>query len=182
MEHQKRILENRNLFKNNLIDTFSLVKLEIIDVWEGSKYKDDICISEIYFNDCYMSHVNNNDYEIKRVYLNAEENELLIDKADTTIAVYTDKASVLQSIQLSDDKKWAILITMPAEQAGRTETTYLVVDITAKKVINEELTHYFSGYNSGDPIFLKEDNGEAFLIYDMANNEMARIKLRHLGH
>lgn len=112
VEHQKRILENRNLFKNNLIDTFSLVKLEIIDVWEGSQYKDDICISEIYFNDCYMSHVNNNDYEIKRVYLNAEENELLIDKADTTIVVYTDKASVLQSIQLSDDKKWAILITM----------------------------------------------------------------------
>ncbi len=182
VEHQKRILENRNIYNNSVIDTFSLVKLEIMDVWEGDKYKDDICISEIYFNDCYMSHIKNSNYEIKRVYLNAEENELLIEKADTTIAVYTDKASVLQNIQLSDDRKWAILIAMPAERAGRTETSYLVVDIVAKKVINQELTHYFSGYNLGDPIFLKECNGEAFLIYDMENNETDKIKLRHLRY
>ncbi|MDP8217450.1 MAG: hypothetical protein P9M03_01860 [Candidatus Theseobacter exili] len=168
---------------NNLIDTIMLVQLEIADTWKGDKYIDDICISEIFFNDCYASLIKqNNEGEIDTIYLNTEENTLFISKNQNPIEIYKDNESVLQIIQKTNNNEWAIVNTFPREINGRVETTYLILDLLKKEVINQELFNILPDYYPGEPIFLEENNGEIYLVHETATSFIQKIRLIHFFH
>ncbi len=147
-----------------------ILKLEIIDTWKGTHY-DDICISELFFNNIFVTFQSIKPRQISNVYISDAENALLID--DNTgkgIVVYQDKESILQLIDVSHDKKWAILISMAAEIEGRAETFYLLVDLVNKEVVNNMLEKCLGNYLSGSELFF-DDRGSAsvFLMYNFEN-------------
>ena len=153
-------------------DTCLILQIEILDVKHGSEYKD-ICISEIFFsNRLVTDHSNEND--IDKVYLNEEENTLMIQTDDQEeITVYEDKQSVLQLVDISKNRKWAILISMPAEIQGRAETTYLLADLVNKKIVNQVIEKSTGRFIAGTELFFDYDScGNLYLnYYDQDYNE-----------
>lgn len=160
-------------------DTLTLVKLEIVKAYEGSTY-DDICISEIFFNDCYISSAK--EYEnikIHDVFINEQENTLLADIGkDENVVVFKDTTSVLQIAEISKDKKWAVTISMPAEISGRAETSYQIFDLLTKEDISQQLEEILTGYNAGEPLYLEQNKGKNYLVYPAGINEKRKIELR----
>ena len=116
-------------FKQAKAEVCMIMKMEITESYSGTKY-DDICISEVFFNDRFIAMRPQKINPVSTVYLNKEENGLLLnDPVNKGVVIYTDPSSVLQIIEVSEDKKWAILISMPAELQGRAETTYLLAPL-----------------------------------------------------
>lgn len=178
-------------FKNEIYDLFDsdfemppgeeclILKLEIIDSYAGSKY-DDVCISQIFFNDCFISPPLKKTNPVEKVYLNAAENVLLLDNSvQQGEVVYRDTLSVLQIIEVSENKKWAILISMPAEVDGRAETSYLLFDLLNRELVNEQVGKRIENYLPGNEIFLESDEGgRTYLSYFAKDGEYHRIELR----
>ena len=163
-----------------MIDTIMLVQIEIPDIWIGDKYPEDICISEILFNDCYVSHIMKAvEGPIESLYLNAEENALFIAKNQDSIEIYKDSESVLQIIQETKNKEWAIISASPSEIGGRVENTYLIFDLLKREVINHKLSKMLPDYYPGEPIFLEENNGKIYLVHETAISARRKIELRH---
>ena len=148
-------------------ETCFILQMEILDSWPGTKY-DDICISEIFLNDCLISPLLKEIIQIENIYLNSTENTLLMDdKTNSEIVVYSDSLSILQIIEISNDKKWAILISMPSEIKGRVETEYLLIDIINKIVLNPQLEKMWKSYVSGSALFFEYgDYNKTFIDID----------------
>ena len=151
--------------------------IKILETWPGTKY-DDICISEIFFNDCLVSPISTKGN--KKIYLNADENALLLDDSSNKgVVIYHDTSSVLQLLEVSDNKKWAVLISMPAEIEGRTETTYLLVDLVNKKVVNSQLEKITGNYISGNELYFENGKyGQLYLVYSDKDFDYHKIELR----
>ena len=146
-------------------DKAYIVKIEIVDTYQGIKYKD-VCISELFFQKAYkpIKPIINN--EIINVYLDKNENSLLIDtKNQKNILIYQDKSSVLQIIEISENKHWAILITMSEKMGNRTETNYLLINLENKKIINNELKKICPDYQLGTDIYFEQFSDKLFLKY-----------------
>ena len=142
--------------------------MEILESWPGTNY-DDICISEIFFNDCLVSpQVSTENIQIENVFLNSSENILMItNKTNQEVPVYTDSLATLQIIDVSENRKWAILISMNAQFEGRTETEYLLIDLINKKVFNSQLEKTHKKYLSGSPLFFENgDSNKTYLVSD----------------
>jgi len=156
-----------------------ILKLEIIESYAGSKY-DDVCISEIFFNDCFISPPLQKANPAENVYLNAAENELLLDNSvQQGEVVYRDTSSVLQIMEVSDNKKWAIIISMPAEIEGRAETSYLLFDLVNKKMLNSQLERYTGSYFPGNAMYFESGgSGRIYLTYLAKDGEYSKIELR----
>ena len=160
-------------------ETCLILKLEILDIYCGSKYTD-VCISEIFFNDCFISSHPQTANPIKKVYLNDDENTLLLDDSvHKREVVYCDTLSVLQIIDVSENKKWAIIISMPAEIEGRVETTYLLFDLLNKLMVNFQLEKCTGNYLPGNEMYFKSgENGRTYLTYLAKIGEIHKIELR----
>ena len=156
-----------------------ILKIEILDIYNGNKY-NDICISEIFLNDCLISFHPITTKGIKRVYLNMSENSLLVeDDQNKETVVYSDSLSVLQIVEISEDKRWAIIVSMPASNEGRAETTYLLVDLMNKKIANSRIEEIAGNYSSGVPVFFESgENDILYLIYTNEDGQYSRLKLR----
>lgn len=156
-----------------------ILELEITDIIEGIVY-DDICISELFFNDRFMSGGGRKSPEIRKVYINEKENTLLAETGGgEVIAIYRDVSAVLQLLEVSKDKKWATLISMPAEIKGRAETTYLLVDLMNRRAANEELAQATGDYLPGNELFLKCDPDKGVVLtYVSADNKNVEIELK----
>ena len=154
-------------------ETVLILKMEILESWPGTKY-DDICISEIFFNDCLISPQKLENTQIEKIYLNPLENTLLIDdNKNQEIVVYSDSLAVLQIIEVSNDQKWAILISMPAEIEGRTQTEYLLLDLVNKKVLNPQLEKISKDYTSGSAVYFEYgDYNKTYLVKDKFRIEL----------
>ncbi len=148
-----------------------ILKLEVVDIWKGTHF-NDICISELFFNNTFVTFNPLTINQITNVYINNEENALLIDDSEGIgSVVYQDKESVLQLVEVSQNNKWAILISMPSDIEGRAETFYLLVDLINKKVVNNELEQCLGNYSSGSVLFFEEKGiGPVFLIYNFENS------------
>ncbi|MGM0381092.1 MAG: NADase-type glycan-binding domain-containing protein [bacterium] len=161
-------------------DNYSLIgKIEILKTRRGSKY-DDICISELYFNDRFVSGTKFDIPPGAKISINKAENKLLFqnDLKDTTV-VYSDTGAVLQLLEISPDKKWVILILMAARAQGRVETNYLLVDMRRRKVVNQQLARTTGDYLPGNPLFFKEGSpGEIILEYLGKKGEYRTIELK----
>ena len=156
-----------------------ILKMEIINIYEGSKY-NDICISEVFFNDCLIAFHPTSTKAINNLYLNESENALLADDENNKeIVIYSDTLSVLQIIEISKDKRWAIILSMPAAIEGRTATNYLLFDIINKKKVTPRIEEIAEGYSCGDPIFFEQGmNDTLYLIYTNKEGRYSKIKLR----
>ena len=156
-----------------------ILKIEILDIYNGNKYNDS-CISEIFLNDCLISFHPITTKGIKRVYLNMSENSLLVeDDQNKETVVYSDSLSVLQIVEISEDKRWAIIVSMPASNEGRAETTYLLVDLMNKKIANSRIEEIAGNYSSGVPVFFESgENDILYLIYTNEDGQYSRLKLR----
>jgi hypothetical protein len=156
-----------------------ILELEITDIIEGTEY-DDICISEIFFNDRFMSGDGRKSPEIRNVYINEKENTLLAEtRGGEVITIYRDTSAVLQLLEVSKNKRWATIISMPAEIQGRAETTYLLVDLINRRTVNEELAQATGDYLPGNEMFLDcdQDNG-LVLSYISADKKNVEIELK----
>jgi hypothetical protein len=169
-----------SLFELPKAESCLILKIEVTEVWQGTK-SNDICISEIFLGDASISSkAVAVSPEVKKVYLNADENALLKDDNDHIgTVVYADPHSVLQVLEVSENNKWAILISMPAETQGRVETLYLLVDLLNNRIVNSKIGKIAKDYISGSPMYFDAGpNGLLYLIYSATNGEFRKIELK----
>jgi hypothetical protein len=160
-------------------DTCLILEIEILETRKGSKW-DDICISEIHFNDRFVTDNSKDVANIKDVFLNKEENTLLVSLPNQPERkVYSDKKSVLQIVDVSKNKKWAVLISMPSNIQGRAETIYLLADLLNRKIVNKELEKVTGTYTSGTELFFDYNKeGQLFLKYYDKNFNKRMLELK----
>ena len=159
--------------------TCLILEFEVLKTYPGNKY-DDVCISELFFNDCFISPPLRIANPAEKVYLNTAENALLLDNSiQQGVVVYSDILSVMQIIEVSENKKWAILISMPAENEGRAETSYLLFDLFNKVMVNSQLEKSIGNYLPGNEIYFDSDeSGLTYLTYLAKDGEYHKIELR----
>ncbi len=164
-------------FEAPVADTCFILKVEIAEIYPGTKY-DDICLSEIFFNDRFVTADPLPPSRIGRIYLNTDENKLLADiGGEKGVAIFSDTTAVLQIIEQSKNKKWAILISMPAEAGERAETTYLLADLLNKKIVNRQLEKC-TGYPAGSELFFEDGNGgEQYAVFTTPEGADKKIAL-----
>ena len=139
-----------------------ILKREILDSYPGTKYKD-ICISEIFFNDRFVTAYPDRFREIQNVYLE-NENTLWVDyKYRKKIVVYRDTASVFTMLDYPPKSNWAILHYVTNAESGqdfRTGEMYALVDLKNKKIVEKEFEKRTGQY----PLFIeKSDDGRILL-------------------
>ena len=66
-------------FSQPMADSGLILKINILSFYPGTKYRD-VCISEIFFNDCFVPRKKNTADHISKIYTNKNENALLLDK------------------------------------------------------------------------------------------------------
>jgi hypothetical protein len=172
-EFSKKVYRQaRSYFEPPILDSCLILKIDIAESLPGTKY-DDICISELFLSgeDCTLNS-STPLTPIKNVYINEAENSLLADDdQNQSIVIYHDPMSVLQLIDVSDNNKWAIVISMPAEIEGRTETYYQLVNIPDRKIVNNEIEECSGNYLSGSELFFETNTGGQLMLKYMANDD-----------
>ncbi len=164
-------------FQMPIADTCMMLKLEVLKTRAGSKY-DDICISEVFFNNCYIAPTPFVENKIENVYLNKNENALWIENKEGAIEIYRDGTCVFQILEVSDNKKWAILIEMPANISGRAETVYLLVDLINQEIVNSKLDNITGTYSFGSEMYFNANSEKPELLYYGTDGELRSIELR----
>ena len=162
-------------FDNNVFLSPSIImKIEIVDVYAGTKY-DDICISEIFFNDRFVTKCPSRYNEIENVSI-INDNILLADyKNKKKIIILKDETSVFTMVDYVAKSNWAILHYVPNDtlgSIGRVEEQYALLDLKNKKIVNKKLK-----ICTGNSPFLieKSKNGKIFLI---TNKGKYKIELK----
>lgn len=146
-----------------------IIKLAIEDVYPGNKY-DDICISEISFNDRFVTHYPDRYNPIDTVYIE-DENILTADYAtEKSIVIVKDTSSVFIDIYHPEYSNWAVLSYVPKDEAGegsRIEEHYSLIDFKNKKVIDNTSFKRCTGSFLSSPLIEKDGNGKTVLnIYE----------------
>lgn len=143
----------------------AFLQLEIVSVYKGTKY-DDTCVSELFFNDTYVADYRNQPYpKVLNVYVDdSNEGQVLIDTpAQKGVQILNDPESVFQVVDISENKRWATIIRMPAAMGeGRVETEYLVVNTHTGKVLNSDIENA-SAIQLFNPLFLVDRYYETIL-------------------
>jgi len=160
-------------------DSCMILKIDIPESYPGTRYTD-ICISEIFFNDRLISKPVPDMGKIDSVYLNPDENALMINNFNiNSEIVYQDTSSVLQIIDESKDKKWAVLISMPAEIEGRAETSYHLINLYDRKDPILDLEKITGNYMTGNEIYFQQgEDGTTFLMYLGDDYDYHKIELK----
>ncbi|MFO7810741.1 MAG: hypothetical protein R6V47_05155 [Candidatus Delongbacteria bacterium] len=131
-------------FGLEIVDKCIALKIEVTDVYPGTE-SQDVFISEVFTGDVYESGSEGN-VKISDVFVNDDENAILAATGgDKEIEIYSDPSSVLQLMEVSQNKKWAVVISMPAEIEGRAGTEYLLIDVTKGEIINEKINALYGG-------------------------------------
>jgi len=168
-----------SIFDLPIAKTTFVLKLEILETYPGTKYHD-VCISELFFNNALMSFLPPGNTSVEKAYLNADENTLLIDTSEKKeIIAFYDPDALLQIIEISEDKKWAILLSMPSTIEGRAETVYLLIDLPGRKMMNPQLEKLTGHFITGNAMYFETGrNGQLYLVYDCPEGNTAKIMLR----
>ena len=146
-----------------------ILKLEVLDNRIGKKY-DDICISELYFDNRVIV-PNRENEKIVELKISDTDDTLLKDTNERqNVLVIRDSTSVLQLIESSDDKQWAILIQMPREVGGRVDTFYLLVNTISGEIVNSRLEKS-RGYIDGMEIYFDDDGRGSLLLRSFMDDD-----------
>ena len=166
IDFQKENLQNCRSFLNNnkiKINLSFILNLEITDVYKGNKY-DDICISEIFFNNRFVTAYPDRYNQIKNVGIK-NDNTLFVDYANNIKnVIYKDTSSVFTMVDWPENSNWAILHYVKNDAVGqnsRIEESYLLIDLKNRKVVNDELKKCTGIYSAS---FIDRDKtGKVFL-------------------
>jgi len=155
------------------------INISLNKQYEGTKYKD-VCISEIFFNPPYIAKPDNSKTKINKIYLDDELNTLFVDtdKQKHKI-VYQNKNEILDIVEVSQNKEWAILFAMPAENDGRSEVKYLLFDIVTSQLIDSVLEKTCMGFHSGYDIYFEQIEKKLFLKYLVEDGLYNFVELKH---
>jgi hypothetical protein len=142
-----------------------ILKLTIRDVYKGSKW-DDTCISEMYFNELYISDKKAIYTDVKNVYTGENESNIFIDTGEKNhIKVWEDKNSVFQIIETAANNRWVILIKVPSEVGpGHVETEYLLFNSQTCEIENNSIEK-ITGSSIWGPFFFNYEEESIFLEY-----------------
>lgn len=157
-----------------IVDTTFVLKMEIVDVYKGTKY-DDICISEIFFNNRFITPQSDKYAEILNVYVK-NDNALLVDyKGQNGLVLYKDTSSVFTMVDWIEMENFAILHYVPNDEIGigsRIEEHYALIDLKNKNIVDREFKKCTGDFTSFY-LFEKDDDGRLYL-----NNEQFKIELK----
>lgn len=144
-----------------------ILKIEITDVYPGTKY-DDICISELFFNDRFITPYPDRYNEIKNVYI-ANDNTLLVDYINKKgVIIYKDTSSVFTMVDWPKSSNWAILNFVPNDEVGigsRIQEHYSLIDLKHGKIVDAELEKC-TGISPMFQTIEKNENGKIFITND----------------
>jgi hypothetical protein len=147
----------------------TIIKLEVEAVYPGSKY-DDICISEMFFNDRFVTHYPDRYNQVDTVYIK-DDNILTADYAvEKSIVIVKDTSSVFIDIYHPEHLNWAVLSYVPKDESGegsRTEEHYSLIDLKNRKVIDNTIFKKCTGSFLSSPLIEKDGSGKIVLdIYE----------------
>lgn len=177
--HYQALSGYKSHFDFPLLDTLVLVEMEILSIYPGTVY-DDICVSEIFFNNSYISEAGITfDSNISNVYVNEDENTLLVDFEDReAISIYSEQDSILQIADIAHDNSWIILISMPGEVGNRVETQYRIIDVKNKEDISNKIENSIPDYIAGEPVYFEQSGEKIYLVLQRFTDRVNRIQLR----
>ncbi len=161
--------------KNTVTFTSALImKLEITDVFKGSKY-NDICISEIFFNNRFVTPYPDRYDPVDTVYIK-DDNILTADYATGKgIVLVKDTSSVFTEIYHPQHSNWAVLSYVPDDEAGegsRVEEHYSLIDLKNRKVIDDEEFKRCTGVYPWSPLIEEEEGRTLLDVYEDFNVEL----------
>ena len=159
LKNCKSSLENDDV----KINLSFILKFDITDIYKGSKY-DDICISEIFFNNRFVTAYPDKYNQINNVYIQ-DENTLVADYSDKKgVNIYKDTTSIFTMVDWEEYLNWAILHYVKNDDVGqnsRIEESYLLIDLKNRKIVNDNLKKCTGIYNT--PFIIRDKTGKVFL-------------------
>ena len=162
---QKNLNNYKSFIENKDIKTTArsfILKVEIVAAYKGSKY-DDVCISELFFNNRFVTPYPLKYNEVKNVYIK-NDNTLLVDYAnEKAVVIYKDTSSVFTMIDWVQNANYALLHYVPNDEVGpsRIEEYCSLVDLKNRKIVDKEFEKC-TGYNPSFGIIEKKD-GQVFI-------------------
>jgi hypothetical protein len=151
-----------------------ILKFEITDVYKGSKY-DDICISEIFFNNRFVTAYPDTYNQINNVYIQGE-NTIVVDYHDKNgVIIYKDTTSIFTLVDWDEYLNWAILHYVKNDDIGqnsRIEESYLLVDLKNRMIVNDDFKKCTGIYST--PLIVRDKTGKVFL--DAFDNYKVELK------
>ncbi len=180
-DFQKNSLKDCHSFSGDIYDklkpdnnttTFTpalILKLETENVYPGSKY-NDICISEIFFNDRFVTHYPDRYNPVDSVYIE-NDNTVKVDYAsEKGVVIVKDTSAVFIDIYHPEHSNWAVLSYVPNDESGegsRTEELYSLIDLKNRKIIDDTNFKKCTGSLPSSPLIEKNANGKTVLdIYE----------------
>jgi hypothetical protein len=180
-DFQENSLKDCHSFKGDIYDklksgngtvTFTpavIVKIETEDVYRGSKY-DDICMSELFFNDRFITNYPDRYSPVDSVYIE-DDNTVKVDCAsEKSVVIVKDTTAVYTGIYHPEHSNWAVLSYVSNDETGkgsRTEELYSLIDLKNRKVIDNTIFNKCTGSFLSSPLIEKDGNGKVVLdIYE----------------
>ncbi len=153
-------------------DLSFIIKLEVKDIYRGSKY-NDICISEIFFNNRFITQALHKLHPTDSVYIQ-NDNTLVVDYQDgKSVIIYKDTSSTFTLLVWNKHSKWAILHYVKNDELGtnsRNEELYLLFDLENMKTVNTTLQKCTGIYDT--PLFLKDNKGNLYIDNNKYNIQL----------
>jgi hypothetical protein len=150
-----------------------IIKIEITKSYYGSKY-DDVCISELFFNDRFITPYPDRYPGISNVYIK-DNNTLLADFADKKgVVIYKDTSSVFTYVDWPKNKNWAVLFHVKNNAVGkgsRIEELYSLIDLKNREVVDSKFEKY-TGHSTMYMILKVDDEGRVYIKEEKYNIEL----------
>lgn len=169
-KYKEKVLErfiNDFPFKAGRVDL--ILKIKILDVYKGKKW-NDTCISEIFINQIFLHNPANEKYgQIDSIYLNPDENTILLDTPEEKgLVMISDSTSVFQIMDNSIDNQWLAVSKMPAIAGeGRIGGENLLFNSHLFKEMSGVISQ-IAGSDIYGPYFFNYNNNAIFLEYFIA--------------
>jgi hypothetical protein len=141
-----------------------IMKLIIQDVYQGTQY-DDICISEIFFNNRFVSSCSAVYKQINNVYIK-NDNIFMVEYADKREEeLFRDESAVFTMTDWEKNINFAILHYVhndAVNESSRIEEQYMLIDLKSGKDITKEIEKYSGIYLNNFTIY-KNKSGKVYL-------------------
>ncbi len=137
-----------------------ILRLKVEDVYPGTKY-DDICISEIFFNNRFVTAYPDKYRTVENVYIR-DDHTLVADYSDKRgVVILSDDSAVYTLADWPKYTNWILLhytLASESSETSRQEEYYSLIDLKAGKVVNSEFERCTSLFPDYGIMERKEDS------------------------